>query len=262
MNELHQLAAAVYLAATLAAVLGLTLPARWAGRAAAGLLALGAGVHALAFARLHALEPPPPLTGLPAAVSLAGWMAVLFCLVLMLRGRVLGLAALVAPLAFGAVVFAGERMALSAGDAGGAGASWAHLHVLLASAGLALLGVAALAGLLFLVAERRLKARRPLARGRLPSLELLDRVNVVALALGFPLLTLAMAAGMLWSRALVGRLWPGGSHVTWMLAAWIVYALLAGARFGVGWRGREAAASAAAGFGFLLVAILGAELVP
>ncbi len=262
--ELHLLTAAVYLAATVAALLGLALPAPPAGRVASVLLLVGAVVHAVAFTSLHAATPPPPLTNLPAAASMMAWMAVVFCLLLMLRGRLLGLAALVAPLAFVAVVFAGERLALQGAlppSAPAAGA-WAHLHVILASAGFALLGVAGLAGLLFLAAEGRLKSKRPAAWGRrLPSLEVLDRINVVALAVGFPLLTLAVVAGLLWSRTLTGRLWPGGAHVIGLLAAWGVYAGLAGARFGAGWRGREAAASALVGFGFLLVALLGAEFV-
>lgn len=256
--ELHQLTAACYLAASLGTFVGLALPAPRIARAAIWALAIGAVLHGVAFARLHTLVPPPPLTDLPAAVSLMAWLAVVFALLLLRRGRLEPLAGGVASFAFLGVFQAG----LSLGAAGHAVdqpvGHWPHLHVILASAGLALLGVAGLAGLLFLVEDRRLKAKRRTAWGqRLPSLEALDRVNVLALAVGFPLLTFGVVSGMLWEHAVTGHWWPGDPHATWSSIAWAIYGALVVARFAAGWRGREAAASAAAGFAFLLFAVVG-----
>ena len=258
MIELQQLSGALYLAASLAACTGLALPGSRFVRLSTWLLAIGALLHALAFARLHALVPPPPLTDLPVAASLMAWVAVVFALLLLRRGRLESLAGLVAPFAFVAVTYASHSLAGGGGIAAPASGGWPHLHVILASAGLALLGVAGLAGSLFLLEDRRLKAKRAPGWGRrLPSLEALDRVNVLALALGFPLLTLGVATGMLWEHGMTGRWWPGDAHATWSAIAWAIYLALAVARFGVGWRGREAAASAAAGFAFLLFAVIG-----
>jgi ABC-type uncharacterized transport system permease subunit len=202
--------------------------------------------------------PPPPLTDLPLAVSLMAWLGVLFALLLSRRGRLESLAGLTAPFGFVAVFQAALALAAGREPSGAAAGSWPHLHVILASAGLALLGVAGLAGLLFLAEDRRLKAKRPGAwTRRLPSLEALDRVNVMALALGFPLLTFGVVAGMLWTHGATGHWWPGDAHATWSSIAWAIYLALAVARFGIGWRGREAAASAAAGFAFLLFAVVG-----
>ncbi len=255
---LHQLCAAVYLAAGLAGLLGLALPSGRLSRLATWLLALGALAHGIAFSRLHTLDPPPPLTDLPSAVSLMAWAAVLFCLLLLRRGRLEGLVALVAPLAFLGAFFAALSLGAGGSAAPAAAGRWPHLHVILASTGLSLLGVAGVAGVLFLAEERRLKAKRPVAWGRrLPSLEALDRVNVLSLALGFPLLTVGVVTGMLWTQTVTGELWVGGAHATWTLIAWGIYLALAVARFGIGWRGREAAASAAAGAAFLLFAVIG-----
>jgi ABC-type uncharacterized transport system permease subunit len=260
--ELHQLAAAVYLAAGLGAFLGLALPASRLGRAASWMLGLGALFQAAAFARLHTLSPPPSLTDLPAAVSFMSWVAVLFCLLLQRRGRLEGLTGLVALLAFAGAFYAGLALRGAPGSGPPAGGSWPHLHVILASAGLALLGVAGLAGVLFLAEDRSLKAKRPVVWGaRLPSLEALDRVNLISLALGFPLLTFGVIAGMLWTQGMTGRLWPGDAHAVWSGIGWAIYLALAIARFGVGWRGREAAACAAAGFAFLLFAVIGVGAV-
>lgn len=256
--EIHQLAAAFYLAASLAILLGLALPGARLVRAGILALVLGAVLHGLAFARLHTLDPPPSLTHLPSAVSLMAWIAVVFALVLSRRERLASLAGLVAPFAFVGVFYAGislaERPEPLQPDAG----SWPHLHVILASAGLALLGIAGLAGLLFLAEDRRLKAKRPGGWSRrLPSLEALDRVNLTSLALGFPLLTLGVVTGVIWSQGMTGRLWAGDAHATWSAIAWAIYLVLVLARFGIGWRGREAAACAAAGFAFLLFAVVG-----
>jgi ABC-type uncharacterized transport system permease subunit len=258
--ELHQLTAAFYLAASLATCVGLALPAPGVARAGRWLLALGALLHGLAFARLHTLDPPPPLTHPPAAASLMAWLAVLSALLLLRRGRLSVLAGLVAPFAFVAVLWASSSIRVTAGAGALAVGGWPHLHVILASGGLALLGVAGLAGLLFLLEDRRLKAKRPVPlAGGLPSLEALDRVNLLALAIGFPLLTFGVVSGMIWTESMTGRLWSGGAHATWSVIAWAIYLALAVARFAAGWRGREAAAFAAAGFAFLLFAVLGVE---
>lgn len=258
--ELHQLAAAFYLLATLGTALGLALPSARLTRLAVWTLAAAALLHAAAFAALHALAAPPPLTAQPVAVSLMAWLAVAFALLLLLRGRLESLAGLVAPFAFVATLYASSALGGVVPAGAVASGRWPHLHVILASAGLSLLGVAGVAGLLFLAEVRQLKAKRPLAPRRpLPSLEALDRVNVIALALGFPLLTLGVVAGMLWSHGLSGRVWDGSTHTTWTGIAWAIYLALVVARFGLGWRGREAAACAAAGFAFLFFAVIGVE---
>jgi ABC-type transport system involved in cytochrome c biogenesis permease subunit len=133
--------------------------------------------------------------------------------------------------------------------------------VLLASAGLALLGIAGLSGLFFLLEHRRLKRKRRVAASYpMPSLEALDRVNVVAIGIGFPLLTLGVVTGALWLMNERGVLWLGTDHETWTLIAWAIYGGLAAARFAGHQAGRQAAASALAGFAFLLFAVVGVEL--
>lgn len=260
VTTLHQASAALYLAATLATALGLALHHARLARLATWCLLGGVLVHTLALVDLHLLEPPPPLTTLPAAASLMGWLAVGFALLLLRRARLESLAGLVAPFAFAAALYAAATLGGAVPVEDEAGGRWPHLHVILTSAGLSLLGVAGVAGLLFLAANRQLKAKRARPLGRpLPSLEALDRVNVLALATGFPLLTCGVIAGLIWSEALTGRLWDGSSHATWTGVAWVIYAALVLARFAMGWRGREAAACTAAGFVFVLFAVIGVE---
>lgn len=260
--ELLQATAAVYLIAGLVAGLGLALPAPRLERAAVLLLAVGAGVHGLSFAFLHRAEPTPPLTELPAAVSFMAWVGTASFLVLLLRARLTGLSVLVAPAAFLGVFFAALRLPSSGPASIGGSGSWPHAHVLLASAGISLLGLAGLAGLLFLAEHRRLKGKRALKPALpLPSLEALDRVNRAALALGFSLLTLGVITGMFWVQAESGRIWTGTPHEIWSLGAWIVYAALVISRFGAGQGSRQAAASAVGAFAFLFFAVIGVGLL-
>ncbi len=257
IEALH-ITAALYLLAGLAAISGITLPKALFGRATRWLLAAGAILHGIAFARLHTLPNPPQVTDLPSAVSLAAWLAVIVSLLLLRSGRLDGLAVLVAPLAFLGVFYESFALHATAPAAAADAGSWPHLHVILASAGLALLGVAGLAGALFLAEDRALKAKRiPALRRGLPSLEALDRVNAIDDRDGFPLLTCGVVAGMLWTQGETGHLFVGGAHAVWSVIAWAIYLALVVARFAVGWRGREAAASAALGFAFLLFVVIG-----
>lgn len=254
--ELHQWTAAAYLAASLAAVAGLGVRARRGLQLGIWLLALAAVLHGFAFVALHRQHPTPSLTELPLAVSLASWLLALFFLALQLRVPGRGLAVLVAPAAFLGTVF--ESFAVSPPEAAEPGSPlWSHLHVLLASGGLALLGVAGAAGLLYLVHHRAIKRHRVARQSALPPLESLDRANALALALGFLLLSLGVVTGVLWVETREGRLWPGGLHANATLLVWLAYAGLVAARFGAGGSARFSALGSAAGFALLLVAVVG-----
>ena len=261
MATLLQFSAALYLAGGIAGGLALALGDRRAGRVGVACLAAGALAHGIGFLALHRVTPTPQLTELPVAVSLMAWMVVVSFLVFARRGRLAALAVVVGPVAFLGAFLAALRIPADGRAAAPMGAgSWPHLHVLLASAGLALLAVAAIAGAVFLVENRRLKRHRARAGGsgpRLPSLETLDRLNAVALAVGFPLLTLGVVTGMVWLHGAEGVAWRGSAHEAWNAIAWTIYAVLVAARFAAHQAGRAAAASAVAGFVFLLFAVVG-----
>jgi len=230
-------------------------------QAAIALLVLGALLHTLAFWHLHAMKPTPALTELPVALSLMAWIGAVFYLLLLLRVKGAGLAALVAPAAFLGAFTASLQLP------GGSPAVqqhplWSHLHVLLASGGFALLGVAGAAGVLYVAHDREIKGkRRSAVRSTLPALETLDRVNGLALAVGYLLLSLGMVTGIVWVYASEARLWPGTWHANATLVAWIVYAAVLYARFGANQGSRRSALQSAVGFGVLLVAVLGVGLL-
>ena len=260
MYALQYMAAALYLAAGVGAVLGLSLPAPKVLRGARWGLALGAVVQFGAFATVHRLDPAPSLTDLGYAISVMAWLAVGVTLFLFTR---INLPGFVPPVAFVAFVATfGATLGRPEAAVRDVGVTLPHAHVLLASAGLAALGIAGLAGFFFLLEHRTLKQRRKVTRKvPMPSLEALDRVNRVTLAVGFPLLSLGVVTGGLWLHARMGSYFGGSLHETWMLIAWTIYVGLVVLRFGGGQGARQAAASAVAGFAFLLVAVVGAGLV-
>ena len=71
---------------------------------------------------------------------------------------------LVAPLAFLGVFYESFALYATAPAVAADAGSWPHLHVILASAGLALLGVAGLAGVLFLVEAPRAQGQAAFRR--------------------------------------------------------------------------------------------------
>ena len=259
---LQYLTAALYAAAGLAGWAGFARGQERLAHAAVASLAVGAACHGVSFSLLHTLDPPPPLTHLPSALSFMAWVGTLGFLGLVWRSRLSGLVALVAPMSWLGVVpvlIAGPTQ--ESGVALGAG-SLPHLHVLLSSAGLALLGLAGLAGVLFLMEHGRLKRKRPLAGGSTwPSLEALDRAGALAVGFGFPVLTAGVVTGALWLEAARGVYFSGTAHEIFCLVGWALFGVLASLRFGVRIPARQCARVAVASFACLCCAVVGAELL-
>jgi ABC-type uncharacterized transport system permease subunit len=258
---LHTLTGALYLIACLASGAGLALGSVRATRIAVGALAVGALAHGLTFSLLHTANPPPPLTDLTWAASLMAWIGTLAYLALLRRTKVSGLVVLVAPMAFLGVFLDALRLPGPTEAPMAGSASVAHAHVLLASGGFALLGLAGLCGALFLAEHRRLKRRQALPGSGLPSLESLDRAGAAALAIGFPLLTLGVVTGAMWVHAAHGSAMTGNAHEIGALLAWCVYLVLVLQRFAAHQGARRCAVSALAGFALLSVWVVGVEML-
>jgi ABC-type uncharacterized transport system permease subunit len=260
--DLHTWTAFVYLAAAILAAIGVTAHTRRLIDAAIVVLALGAVLHGFAMWMLHELDPVPQLTDLPFAVSLMSWLGtiVFLGLLALVRGR--GLVIAVAPLSFLGAFFASLSFGSVDPTASPAPPLWSHLHILLASAGLAVLGLAGAAGLLYLIHHRQLKSKRRAApHSFLPSLETLDRVNSISLVLGFLLLSLGLVTGVLWTKAQLGEFWTASWHANATALAWLTYASIVAVRFGRPRTARSAAAGATAAFGILVIAVIGIEAV-
>ena len=117
-------------------------------------------------------------------------------------------------------------------------------------------------GILFLIQERQLKRKKMgVLFHRLPSLEALDRMNFLAIGIGFGLLTVGVAAGMVGMAASLGRWWIGDPKEVLTLLLWGAYCALWLMRLRATLRGHRVALLSMLGFGLVLFTLLGASYV-
>jgi cytochrome c-type biogenesis protein CcsB len=260
---LFDLALVAYLGATVLALAHLIQRRETTYRAASLLTQAGWVVHTLALVVRWVERGRPPLGTLVEAMSVVGWAAVLFTLWAERQYRVKVLGAFVLPLV---TVFGVSSAWLPSGLVDLAPAlrnAWIWVHVTLAMLGISAFVLNFAGGLMYLLQERQLKAKRPGALYyRLPSLETLDRMTYRTLTLGFPFLTLGLFLGALWARTAWGGLFTFDPLAIFSFVAWLVYAATLSGRAVAGWRGRRAAYCAVVGFGVLLLTLGAGLLLP
>jgi ABC-type uncharacterized transport system permease subunit len=199
-----------------------------------------------------------PLRTGPEYLLVLGWFVLTLHLLLWFRLHVRAAALVLPPVAGLMVLSAFLFWAGESRDRPLPTQGWFVFHTSIATAGVAALAVSFAMSVLFLVKERALKSRRSLrVLEMLPTLEALDRLGFHALLYGFPLLTLGIATGMVYSAALYNRLWIWGPKEIFPVIAWAVFAVILWARFARGVRGRRSAILAIAGFAFALLTLVG-----
>lgn len=236
----------------------------WLARAAAKLLAAGAALQSIDLIARGLQAGNIPVTNFAQSLIFLAWLTALAALFLIVRYRMPVVGAFAGPLVFIAL---GAAVALMRPGRipmpVALNSAWLPIHVTLALLGYALFVMAAGVSVVYLVYERRLKAKRSLIGGdeRGPSLEKLDRINYQLLGIGFLMLSLAIVTGAIWADATWGHYWSWEPRETWSLAIWILYAALLESRLTVGWRGRRAAALTIAVFTVLIGSFLGVSLI-
>jgi cytochrome c-type biogenesis protein CcsB len=183
-----------------------------------------------------------PVYDLGSSLFFFGWCGVLIYLLCQWRFKLTVLGAFVTPIA----LFLG----LVSGGVGGQVAYpsphlkgfWFHLHVIAMFLGMALFFLSSVVSGLYLWVDRSLKQKRLGSIDfRLPSLGVLDQIGHYALSWGFPLYSVGMITGSLYSQATFGRYWQWDPKEVWALVTWILYAILLHERLALGWRGKKAA---------------------
>ncbi len=138
---------------------------------------------------------------------------------------------------------------------------WLVSHVTFIFMGEASLALACGLGILYLVQEQAIKSKRPgFFFRRLPSLDLLDSAGQTCILAGFVLMTLGLATGLIYAKAVWGRFWSWDPKEVWSGITWLLYAVLIHERLALGWRGRRAAIMAIIGFATVLFTFLGVNL--
>ncbi len=138
---------------------------------------------------------------------------------------------------------------------------WTGLHLACVYIGTATAALAAVAGTLYLYVHRRIKHKDDVEHlDRFASLEKLESTVQRSAALGFALLTVGLASGlviMLGDGRAVAPGWWVSPKVVLAVLAWGAYAVLMNLRFTSTFRGRRAAYLAIGGF-VLLLGVYGA----
>jgi len=139
---------------------------------------------------------------------------------------------------------------------------WAALHIAVALVSYSLFLVAALQALLLMGLEKRLRRRLPDpgATG-LPPLLTLERFLFRLVTVGFVLLTLTLASGMLFSEQIFGKPLLFTHRNVLSLLGWLTFGGLLVGRWRYGWRGRVALRWIVAGTVFVFLAYLGEKFV-
>lgn len=136
--------------------------------------------------------------------------------------------------------------------------NWFLIHALLAFASYACFAIAAGVAVMYLIQRYFLKTKHFGALfQKLPSLETMDDISYRCLTVGFPLLTIAIISGSIWSEKAMGNYWVWDRKQTWSLIIWFIYAALLHGRLTIGWRGKRAAILAIIGFVVVLFTFLG-----
>ena len=103
--------------------------------------------------------------------------------------------------------------------------------------------VATLAAVAYLIQDSLIKSKHMgIIFNRLPNLSFLDKLNYRSISLGFPLLTLAIISGFIWTINIQGAYWGAHSlRQIYSLVLWLIYAVILHVRLSDKLRGKKVA---------------------
>lgn len=218
---------------------------RWAGR----LLIAGFTAHLLSTIHLASKLKYLPLTNMPESLSFFSLAIVGGFIFFERRYKVTTLGSFVVPVALMMLTASSSLYAETRQLPPILQSNWFWFHALLAFASYACFAIGAGVAVVYLIQNYFLKTKNFGALfQRLPSLDTMDEISYRCLAVGFPLLTIAIIAGSIWSEQAIGSYWVWDHKQTWSLIIWLIYAALLHGRLTIGWRGKRAALLSILGF--------------
>jgi cytochrome c-type biogenesis protein CcsB len=232
-------------------------------RAAIALSALGALAHVVAVTTRGLAVHRAPWGNMYEFITALTCVAAIFFCYIVVRYRAWALGVFV----MGAVVIAlGLAQALINTPAGplvpALQSYWLSIHVTAMTLATGIFFVAAVLGIMYLIAERY---RKRVAAGkaepgngliaRIPSAAQLDKLTYRTVIFGFPVWTFGVMAGAIWADQAWGRYWGWDPVETFAFITWVIYAAYLHARATAGWRGARAHYIQLLGFVMLMVNI-------
>lgn len=194
------------------------------------------------------------------ALSMILWLAIAFYWIESFYARMERLQMLVLPAAaVGALlplIFPAQHLIVNADS------PQFRAHFLIAMLAYSLFTLAALHAILMAVAEKGLhRGHLTPFLASLPPLLTMEALLFRLIHIGFFLLTLTLASGILFSETLFGKALTFNHKTVFAILSWIIFAHLLIGRHWRGWRGRKALRWTLAGFAALLLAYVGSRFV-
>jgi cytochrome c-type biogenesis protein CcsB len=255
-------ALSLYLLGTLGYIIFIVFQIKTTARISYGLLLLGFISHTVAISLWTIQTGYLPVHNLRESLSFFAWAIIGVYLIIQIRFNILVLGSFLSPLA-AAMMISSIFISPQTGPVNPLLQNlWLTIHIVFIFAGNGVFAIAFLAGIMYLIQERQIKSKRlGLLYHRLPALEVLDALNYNSLILGFPLLTLGMFSGSIFSQYTLGTFWRWDPKEVWSLITWLLYAALLHGRLVSGWRGRRSAMISIIGFLVLIFSFLGVNFL-
>lgn len=214
------------------------------------LISFAAGVvlHMVAIVENAVMSVAVLPAGFSNSVSLCAFLIGVLFLIVYARYRIESLGVLLFPLVFVMTAVAAVNAPPQSWSSGEARNTWLAVHIILVLLGYSALLLTAFASVLYLLQERQLKRKKPIALlERLPPLGTLDNLISGSLGFGFVLITLGVVTGATWAYIeSQGRSALTDPRMTTALITWAACLLMVLLRITAGWRGRKAALMAVA----------------
>lgn len=143
-----------------------------------------------------------------------------------------------------------------------AGAQLLLVHVAVAFVAYSLFTFATLHAVLMAVAERSLHQQKTWVQlPDFPPLLVMEKLLFRVIAIGFVLLTLTLASGVIFSEQLFGKAAQFTHKTVFSFASWLIYGWLLFGHYQYGWRGKKAIKLTLIGFVLLLLAYVGSKFI-
>lgn len=239
---------------------------RAVGRAATMLLVVGALSHTFIIGMLTMQAGHVPFAGTTQAISTFVWLLVLSYLHVEIATDERAMGVFIVPLLVGLQFIPAFQPGTEEPISPVLRSAWFGVHVSSMLFAYASFALACMIGITYVLLFKEIKAKHlGFFYARLPSLEVLDRMNVRAVAVGWIFLTVGVLIGWVWATQarVVDATEP---HVQAMslqdpkiyiaLLCWAVYSFELYAQRAIGWRGRRAAWLSAVGFAIVLLNFL------
>ncbi|MDD5747382.1 MAG: c-type cytochrome biogenesis protein CcsB [Candidatus Omnitrophica bacterium] len=233
-----------------------------AGRVAVGATLFGFISHTASLILRAVISGFPPMSNLYESMTLFAWAVVLAFLVIEYKVHITVIGAFVMPVAFLITGYASLLDSTVRPLMPALQSYWLFIHVMSCFISYACFACAFCLGIMYLFQERQVKSKHiGKIFERLPSLDVMDRINYNTVLLGFVLLTAGIVTGSIWAQQAWGNWWSWDPKETWSFITWLVYAAYLHSRFNAGWRGRRTAVMSIIGFLSVLFTYLGVSFL-